>query len=270
VYAPTPAEDVFALGVTAYKLVTGEYPPKAEPLDAQCHVWKTEGPGPRPAHVLNARCRAELSTLISRMLSLQPEARGSARELAEALEQSAREAGPEADVPLFPGGTPWPSAPEKAPPRRDTPRVPLQSGASWLVAAGVAGCMVLGATWLSGIPCQEEALSRHEDARDAGIVGVGDSVLTAPVASTHAPSAGTPIALDLPGKPLRGQVRPDANGRCPFRVHVVINGGCWWKAGEDAKECEENAYVYQGRCYEPVFPRPRPATSEPAEARDGG
>jgi serine/threonine-protein kinase len=95
-------------------------------------------------------------------------------------------------------------------------------------------------------------------------------VLTAPVASTQELPTGALIALDLPDKPLRGQIRPDTNGRCPFRVHVVINGGCWWKAGEDAKDCEENAYVYKGRCYEPVFPRPRPATSEPAEARDGG
>jgi serine/threonine-protein kinase len=270
VYAPTPAEDVFALGVTAYKLVTGEYPPKAEPLDAESHVWETEGPGPRPAHALNARCCAELSALISRMLSRQPEARGSARELAEALEHAARAAGPEADVPLFPGGTPWPSAPAKAPPQRDPLRVPLQSGSSWLVAAAIAGCLVLAATWLPGIPHQEEALSHHEEARDAGVVGLGDSVLTAPVASTQELPTGALIALDLPDKPLRGQIRPDANGRCPFRVHVVINGGCWWKAGEDAKDCEENAYVYKGRCYEPVFPRPRPATSEPAEARDGG
>ena len=263
VYAPTPSEDVFALGVTAYRLVTEQYPPRAEPLDAQFHVWKMEGPGPRPANAFNARCCAELSALISRMLSRQPEARGSAQELAEALERAEREAGPEADVPLFPGGRPWPIASSEAPAQRDTPQVPRQGGSSGLVAAAVTGCMVLGATWLLGTPGREQALAQP----DASTVGVGDSVLTAPVASTQVPSGGTSIALDMPDKPLRGQFRPDANGRCPHKLQVPINGGCWWKVGEDARDCEEPSYVYKGRCYEPALPRSPPATSGPT---DGG
>jgi hypothetical protein len=143
--------------------------------------------------------------------------------------------------------------------------MPLRSRSSWFVAAAVSVCAVLGATWL------RSTSERQEEARDAGTVAIGDSGLTAPVESRHTPSAGTFIALDMPDKPLQGQRRPDANGRCPSSVHVVINGGCWWKAGEDTRACAKDYFVYQGRCYEPVFPRPRPATSGPTEeARDGG
>jgi serine/threonine-protein kinase len=304
IYAPKPAEDVFALGVTAYKLVTGEYPPQAEPLDPQFHVWKTDGPGPRPARELNPRCHEELSSFISRMLSRQPEARGSAHELAEALEHAARDAGPEADASLFAGQAPGRitqaeassppihtgrspeltaqtetrsrriqvrQAPARSTHAKATPltEVPARSGASWLVAVGVAGALVLGTTRLMETLDRREAVAQQEE-QDAGTVGVGDAVLTAPAASMHAPSAGTPIAMDFPDKPLPRQVRPDANGRCPLRVHVVINGGCWWKAGEDAQDCEENTYLHKGRCYQPVYPPPRPATSDPTEARDGG
>jgi serine/threonine-protein kinase len=256
VYAPGPADDVFALGVTAYKLVTGEYPPCPEPLDARLHVWRTDGPGPQPAHELNARCCEELSLLISRMLSRQPEARGSARELARALERAARKSGPQADASLFQGGA-HPS------------EVPQQEGWTWLAAAGVAGAMA--ALWAVGtlrLPAQDEAAQGQ---RDAGTSAVGDSVLTAPVASAHAPSVLTPVAADMPDNPLPGQARPDANGRCRMKPQVVINGGCWLKVEMDQKECKESEhnYVYKGACYQPVAPW-RPATSSPTESRDGG
>ncbi|HZI12717.1 MAG TPA: serine/threonine-protein kinase [Myxococcus sp.] len=271
VYAPTPAEDVFALGVTAYKLVTEQYPPSPQPVDAEFHVWKTEGPGPRPAHVLNARCRAELSALISRMLSLQPEARGSARELAEALEQAARAAGPEADALLFSGRAPWPGSPEEELPRQTAP----QGEWTWLAAAGIAGAVVLGTPWvlsaLASVEDSREQAAAQEEARDAGTVGLGDSVLTAPVASPQVPFSKSPVAEELPEKPLPGQLRPDARGRCPEKSLVPIHGGCWIRVGEDLKECRSYSYIHKGTCYVPALNiQPRPATSGPAESRDGG
>jgi eukaryotic-like serine/threonine-protein kinase len=100
-YTAAPADDVFALGVTAYRLVTDEYPPPVEPgLDTQ-GLWTEGGPGPLPPDVLNPRTAPPLNTLILRMLSVRPEARGSARELAQALEHAAARTGPEADRPLF-------------------------------------------------------------------------------------------------------------------------------------------------------------------------
>jgi serine/threonine-protein kinase len=262
IYSPTPTDDLFALGVTAYKLVTGEYPPSPQPLDPRFHVWETDGPGPQPAHELNPHCCGELSVLIARMLARQPEARGSARELAKALERAARKAGPKADAPLFPPQAPGPVEAES---HRDW--------LPWLAVAGLAGAAVLGVRWGLSLPSQEEAeearVAEHSEARDAGIVAVGDAAVTASVASMHAPSAGSAIALDMPDKPLPKQSRPDANGRCPRDFEVIINGGCWTKVDVKLASCTDG-YVYKGGCYAPAYPPPRPPTSGPTEARDGG
>ncbi|HZI14562.1 MAG TPA: serine/threonine-protein kinase [Myxococcus sp.] len=254
VYAPKPAEDLFALGVTAYKLVTGEYPPTPEPLDPRFHVWRTEGPGPQPAHELNRRCSPELSALISRMLSRQPEARGSARELASALEHAARKSGPSAQVSLLAGKT--------SQPRQEVETESQQNVLPWL-AASVAGLLVLGATWGLSRPAPEKQ-------PDAGTVAVGDAVLTAPEASPHPPAEVTPMGVEMPDKPFPWQARPDANGRCPRGTQVVINGGCWIEMRVNAQHCPKDGYEYKGWCYEPAVRMPRPNTSAPAEAPDGG
>lgn len=52
-YEGTPCDDLFALGVTAYRLVTGEYPPTTEPGQDGAEVWLPDGPGPRPPRALN-------------------------------------------------------------------------------------------------------------------------------------------------------------------------------------------------------------------------
>jgi serine/threonine-protein kinase len=261
VYSPKPAEDVFALGVTAYKLVTGEYPPRAEPTDANSHVWKTEGPGPQPAHELNPSCCEELSALISRMLSRQPEARGSARELAEALEHAARNSGPEADASLFLLQEPKPVEMESVPP----PLPSQQHGQPWLAAAVIVGLLLLATTRLLSTSLREHAA--QEEQRDGGIVAVGDSVLTAPADSPQELTAVTLVGAELPSKPFPGQIRPNANGRCPRDTQVAINDGCWIEVKVKDGRCTKDGYVYQGGCYEPAVPFPRPATSGP---RDGG
>ncbi|MFP2912311.1 serine/threonine protein kinase [Pyxidicoccus sp. 3LFB2] len=109
-YAPGPADDVFALGITAYRLVTDTYPLGRDGSEEGALFLNAERSGPRPPCAVNARCCSELSALIRRMLSVDPEARGSARELAESLEQAARKSGPAADVPLFVRQGPLPGA----------------------------------------------------------------------------------------------------------------------------------------------------------------
>ncbi len=120
----------------------------------------------------------------------------------------------------------------------------------------------------ASVPIAEQ----REEASDAGSVAVGESVLTAPVASRHTPSAGTLIALEVPPKPLSGQLRPNAQGRCPFKNLVIINGGCWMKVDDDSENCtgNENGFAYQGACYMPAMKAQSPATSDPQESRDGG
>ncbi|MBZ4416628.1 serine/threonine protein kinase [Myxococcus sp. RHST-1-4] len=267
-YAPEPADDVFALGMTAYRLVTDEYPPTTAPMDEESHIWSLEGPGPRPPRAVNARCCAELSELVSRMLSVRPEARGSARELAEALEQAAREAGAEADVPLFAREEFQPEA-MRVSPQHAMPRASGRPRRSWLTAASLSGAVAFGTGWMlsarPGGDAEQLHASAPEDTQDGGTVAVGDAVLTAPMPLTRPPSAWSTIAVDLPPRPLPGQSRPDAAGRCPHRAHTVIHGGCWVKVALSLKNCDEGYYVYKGECYGPVFPPARPPTSSPAE-----
>ncbi len=110
-YRGSVCDDLFALGVTAYRLVTDEYPPPTEPDLEGAEVWARRGPGPRPPRELNAHVSEELNALILRLLS-QPESRfkGKARLAAEALEHAVTSAGPEADTPLFEWETLEPSA----------------------------------------------------------------------------------------------------------------------------------------------------------------
>ena len=269
-YAPGPADDVFALGVTAFRLVTDEYP---FPSEDAFRLGQAEDAGAPSARALNPRCCQELSALTSRMLSLRPEARGSARELAEALEQAVHHAGPEADVPLFGRDAPRPE--ESRAELRPLPRRPLErSRRVWLSAASLAGALALGAGWMLRARPGEESEQEHasvvEAAKDGGTVAVGDSALSAPEPLSQAPFAWSTIAEEMPPRPFQGQRRPDANGRCP-KSQVPIHGGCWIKLTMELKDCGEDRYVYKGACYTPAIAPERPSTSRPAtRAVDAG
>ena len=285
-YAHRPEDDLFALGVAAYRLVTEQYPPSREPQDAESSAWSEQGTGPRPPREVNPRCCVELSAAVSRLLSIQPEARGSAGGLAEALERAARQAGPEADVPLFPREAAgpvdaWARAPHRLRPVEEV-ATPGHAGArehrwSWrssLAVVGLTGAVALGTVWLRSTQSWEEAtraqVAGQEEAADTGTAAVGDAVLTAPAPSMPPSSVEAPIALDLPDKPFKGQVRPDANGRCPHKGHVAINGGCWVETKVAPKDCAGTGYVYKGGCYMPLLSPERPSTSNPTDAPDGG
>jgi serine/threonine protein kinase len=100
-YVAGPPDDVFAFAVMAYRLVTDEYPPFTDSSRHEGRCWQPGGRGPRPPQALNPRVDPQLDALIMRGLSLKPEERGSAEELAEALDQQAAKAGPQVHVPLF-------------------------------------------------------------------------------------------------------------------------------------------------------------------------
>jgi serine/threonine protein kinase len=101
-YQASVCDELFALGVTAYRLVTDEYPPPTEPGLPGSEVWARKGPGPRPPRQLNPHVCPQLDALIMRLLS-SPERRfkGSARLAAEAFTHAADQADAEADAHLF-------------------------------------------------------------------------------------------------------------------------------------------------------------------------
>jgi hypothetical protein len=219
-------------------------------------------------HVLACLARALEATH-----SVNPEARGSARELAEALEAAAHEAGPEADGPLFVPETPRPAAAPASQPHV-VPPAPGRSRRPWHAAVGLGGALA-ALTWglLSAPLAQqsEKVLAEvPEEENDGGTIAVGDSTLTAPVSTARAPSAWSAIAVEVPSKPFPGQRRPDGKGRCPGRLQVPINGGCWILLTLDPKDCdkEDAYYVHQGRCYTPAFSPARPPTSSPTDRAD--
>jgi len=270
-YAPGPADDVFALGVTAFRLLTQKYPPPTHPDAEDAWLWRPEPMQSWAPRACNARCCPELSAVVSRMLAPRPEARGSARDLAEALEQAARRAGAEADVPLFTGDEPRPAG--LMPPPQHVTAQPRRRVTRWprLAAASLGGALALyvgGMLSVRALEAPTDApLAKPEDAKDGGTVAVGDSALTAPVPLEGAPIAGATIAVDVPPQPVPGQTRPNALGRCP-RSLIPINGGCWKKLALDPKDCPEGDVVYQGGCYTPAYPPARPPTSSPAERTD--
>ncbi|SEM97195.1 Protein kinase domain-containing protein [Stigmatella aurantiaca] len=281
-YEVQPADDVFALGVSAYRLVTGAYPPSTEPWDAASQVWSQNGVGPRSPQELNPRVDSILSALILHMLSPRPEHRATAQELTQALDSAARHAGAGAVQSLFEEGlnepAAWPSEALAFEPRFERPEFRLsdahealkrtrRSGPPWwpTVVAGVL--LTLGVSWalwpqfLAVNP--STAALEH---RPGGNVAAGDTAVTDSPASTVLPSGREGITLELPHKPFPGQDRPDSTGRCPRKTQIAINNGCWVKLDVPRDACEDG-YLHRGGCYMPAFrPAPTP-TSHPATPR---
>ncbi|HEX8703928.1 MAG TPA: protein kinase [Myxococcaceae bacterium] len=279
-YVATPADDLFALGVTAYRLVTGEYPPSPEPGLEEARAWAPDGPGPKPPHTLNPQVASRLSELILQMLSAAPEARGTAATLAQALELAAESASPEADQPLFE------SRPQPTPTKTDAPAPVKDSSESvrtreravhwlpWLAAVAVGLALLLWA-WPPVHMRAERVFARAPVAPgtntpDAGTTGVGERSMKAPPDSEQPPTGQEAVADDEPPELFPRQATPDEKGQCPVPGQVAINGGCWVEQKMSAAECEKNGYVVQqSKCYAPSFSlkKRRKPTSSPSDSR---
>lgn len=278
-YPPSPADDVFALGVTAYRLVMGEYPPPFEPLEDETGSWQLVSYDPRPLLERNPRVPPRLRELILRMLSDVPEARGSAEELADVMEAAAAEppervstASPPAEA--HASEVPPEPAPSSALPE---PLAPPPRASAWepflaLVAVGLAVVVL----WPSrSTPVPSEPVSARlpaapvSRAPDAGTSAVGDSPPSAPPAS--APSKQKPVAQSPLPEPRPGQLRPDSKGRCLVPKQVVLNGGCWvQQSSMTSEDCTASGYAYsRGKCYAPALESPQKTvpTSSPPEPR---
>ncbi|MBN1205690.1 MAG: serine/threonine protein kinase [Myxococcaceae bacterium] len=300
-YAAQPADDLYALGATAYRLVTGQYPELAEPLQDEAGLWHLEGLASPAPLVLNPRVAPRLDALILRMLSLRPEARGTAAELAEALERAAQLTSAELTRPLFaqetrpaeasgeqaagaPGAALLPSnhavaeaqaqapgAASRTPRSAEGGRAPARARPWRRRLTEAAALLALGAWvwWVTPrkLPEQPAGLSHEAGGallEDGGTSGLGDGAATASTAASPTPSEPGVRAEDTLPEPLPWQARPDAKGRCAHPRQVPLNGGCWVKLARE--ECEALAlkgFMLKGACYVPAPLHGRQPTSEP-------
>jgi hypothetical protein len=253
-YEFQPSDDVYALGVTAYRLVAGKYPPRS----TERRNGTTEVSAPKG---LAEGC-PELSELILRMLSDEPAARGSAAEVAEAMERLAKLARPELDLPWVERSSLQPTEKAKRPgPTRWHEFKALASRFALPVSIAALGLWVLLPS--HGGHQSEEASEEQADgsgAPDTGTVGLGNTaVVSAPVASA-VPLLRRGVARDMPDRPFKAQKRPP----CNKRDEAEINGGCWVPQRGLEAPCEADRYEHAKRCYTPViFPEGEPTSKEP-------
>jgi hypothetical protein len=272
-YAAQPADDVFALGVCAYRLVTGWYLSPLEVRPKEEGSWHLEWRVPKPPVEMNPRVEPRLSELILRMLERRPEERPAAVELAEALEEAARDVGAGADRPLFKREEPEVAVESAAPARRKGRTLESRGERPGRVSArarsrawAYAACALLGA--ITSVTAAR--WGQRSEQGDSGVVAqplpgaepveLGDTRLKASASSAKdAPSALHP-SRPVPEKPLEDQQRAP---HCLAPVEVTIHGGCWVELPSTKPPCKAPLYEWQGSCYLPSIKRPRQPTSEP-------
>jgi serine/threonine protein kinase len=274
-YPPSPADDLYALGVTAWRLVMGQYPPPLDAVEDEEGAWHVISPDLRSLLADNPRVPPRLREVILRLLSEVPEARGTVAQAAEALEAVANE-----PVPPLPAEPP-PAAEMKPPsvpappdagqrPERVRPPVRARSWKPWLAVAAAAGFGMLLWNAAPG-PGQTQQRASGFQQPDAGTSAVGDTSPTQPRASTPPSQEKKPVAQEPLPEPRPGQIRTDKHGQCPGNKQVPINGACWFELFQmSAEECLGNSGVrFKGKCYGPApdsQKQPQP-TSSPPEAR---
>jgi hypothetical protein len=284
-YRATPADDLYALGVTACRLLTGEYPEVGGPLQDAQGRWHPEAVIVPRALLGGPQGEPILRDMTLSLLSADREQRGTAAQWARALEHVARHVAQEG----APAEAPAPKPQEEAAPKeapeplakepsgasgaeeRFRPRARTWGGWPWLTLAAAGLALVLGVRpAFRGEPAEEPALihagNSDEDAPGAGTRGLGEA--SAATALEQAPAASRQVQLaqePLP-EPQPGQLRPDAKGQCPRKGQTALNKGCWVATSLDREGCAEfNGQMYKGLCYAPIIPPGRPPTSSPTD-----
>jgi serine/threonine protein kinase len=264
-YETRPADDIYALGVAAYRLMTGVYPPPGTDPESLKVQLQVPLPQRRPVHEFNGRVVPELSALIERMLAKEPEARATAREVAEAAESAAERMSSKADVPFL--DLEWPKPKVQAVPVRVRTESRASSGESGARVVVILGGLVL---FLVAIVCRGPASQSEmpamaqveapgaESAPDGGTRGLGDDSVTTRVDSQGVPVALESVSRDVPPQPVPGQHRPP----CRRKGEVPINGGCWVLQANVEPPCGDEEYEWQGSCYRAAGVRSRPPTSK--------
>jgi serine/threonine protein kinase len=254
-YRPSPADDLYALGVTACRLLTGDYPEPAVPSRDEHGTLHLDSVLLPPALLSNPHVDPALRAITLRLLSVNPEQRGTAAQLAQELEQTL--------TPFRPRGSASSSEPVRT--RAFPPR-----GWRWwaLAAAGLASVIEIWWAIPSTLP-QEGPVTQAEpsgaDSADAGPTGLGDTATPDAIEKVSPGSTREELGADTPELRPR-QLRPDEKGRCPGKGMVTLNGGCWIETTWEAEKCLElGGEMLKGTCYLPVVlpERERPPTSGP-------
>ncbi|ADO73133.1 serine/threonine protein kinase [Stigmatella aurantiaca] len=250
-YEATPADDLYALGVTAYRLVTGRYPPDALDMEMTEDGFRPFYPDWIPPETWGP-VSPGLSDIIQRLLSRTPSARGTAGEIASLLEEAAKKTA---------SGTGRSLAPDAAqvlPPKTASSAPPLKSLAGSLGLAFAASLILsVGATWLGAAFSEEESSGvLLQGGADGGTAGLADASVSASQPHAASQPGADFIGLGIPKKPFAGQRKPP----CEPRFETEIHGGCW-APHREAPPCGRNSFEWQGSCYTPVIDLSRPSTS---------
>jgi hypothetical protein len=290
-YRATPADDLYALGVTACRLLTGEYPELGAPLQDQQGTWHLEAVIPPRALLGGPQVEPYLRDMTLTLLSVHPEQRGTAAQWAKALEQATRLVALDEPAPLPPGEpaeVPAPAPHEEAPLKEAQGpvaeessvasgstelfryRAPTWRGWPWLALAAACLAVVLWA-WLGprGESHEEPALARagtsEEGSTDAGTRGLGEVAAVTSMEQAPAPSVRERLAEEPLPEPQPGQTRPNPKGQCPHKGQTALNKGCWLETRAlDREGCEASGgQMFKSLCYVPIIPPGRPPTSSP-------
>jgi serine/threonine protein kinase len=284
-YEAEAEDDVYALGVTAYRLLASTYPALEnageEDIGKPIQVIAPRG--------VAERC-PELSALILRMLSEDPMARGSANQVARELERLLRQVNPLLDAMWIDPSSMVPTdetvrsepAPESEPAREPEPdpeptpesaqarepepeprpgSAPESSRSPLREFQPYAGCItafialvlllrgVLTHDWGRGAGGYTRA-SQAAESPDAGTKGIGEEAVAAVSPAQTPPSSGRGVSRQMPDEPGPGQKHPP----CTEPGELEIKGGCWWAVvGAEPPPCRKNKYEYKGVCYVPVI-----------------
>jgi serine/threonine protein kinase len=260
-YPSAPADDIYALGVTAYFLTTESYPVIDEETDANpAHEdGGVHFPALVPAEKL-VPLRPELARWIQQMLSVDPAARGTAAELASGLALSADTEAREAAQA---------AAAHSASEQRDEkqPPSPVRQRKPWRkepAAAAAAVALIIGGMGLGHALREQSLLTATRDrAREAQAAAqewdtsaVGETALQQPLTASEPSTTHEGISAEVPKDPMPNQRQPPCK-----KPQVEINGGCWIGVLDERPPCVESTYEWRRRCYWPVFTSSRPNTT---------
>ncbi|MFY0525410.1 serine/threonine protein kinase [Archangium gephyra] len=205
-YRAGPGDDLYALGVVFYRLLTGRFPFRpaehgGEDVDAVLHRE------PLPPHLVNPRVPRAVEAVCLRLLAKTPEARYPG---AVALYEALEELRARADVD-------WTVVPH---PERRLPEKPRTRGWRELAAVGVGLAVALAAWWLT--PGQEVA--------PAGPA-------PEPVRAVAAPPAEAPRKDPAPVKPKQQQTSGPQPAAAPTRRGAAVRTACLGFTGAALQAC---------------------------------